>query len=351
MRVLVTGGGGFVGGAIVDELLARGHEVTSLSRGVYPELERKGVVCVRADLTEGATLGAAVRGHDAVIHSAARAGIWGPQADYWRTNVEGTRKVLAACLAEGVGRLVYTSSPSVCFDGRDHLRAGNDLPHAQRFLAPYPASKAAAERSVLEVGENDGLLTCVLRPHLVFGPGDPHLLPRLVERARRGPLRIVGDGKNEVSLTYVENAAVAHVDAVERLEAGAAHVGRAYFVGQREPVRLWDWIAELLGRLAIPPPRKRVSAPAARALGGFLEWTWRGLRRRGEPPMTRFVASQLATSHSFDMGPLERDLGYRERVDMATALDRTVAWLSAGAREEIKAGDCPTDRVPDPRAR
>ncbi|MDP6538488.1 MAG: NAD-dependent epimerase/dehydratase family protein [Planctomycetota bacterium] len=337
MRVLVTGGGGFVGGAVIEELAARGHEPTSLSRGAYPDLARKGVACVQADLADADALRAALRGQDAVVHCAARAGVWGPRAEYWRTNVEGTRNLLAACVAAGVERLVHTSSPSVCFDGRDHLGAGNDLPPARRFLAHYPASKAAAERGVLAAAERGELLACVLRPHLVFGPGDPHLLPRLVERARSGRLAIVGDGENEVSVTFVENAAVAHVDALERLAPGAAHVGRAYFVGQREPVRLWDWIADLLGRLGVAPPRRRLSAATARALGSACEWTWRGLRLAGEPPMTRFVAAQLATSHSYDLEPLERDVGYRERVGMDEGLERTIAWLRAPAAATVKA--------------
>src|SRR5207237_4860169 len=139
----------------------------------------------------------------------------------------------------GVPRLVFTSSPSVCFDGRDHVNASNDLPYAKRFLAAYPETKARAEKLVLAANGARGLATVALRPHLVFGPGDPHLIPRLLDRARRGRLLAVGDRKNRISLTYVDNAAHAHVDACDRLEPGAAHAGRAYFIAQTEPVRLW----------------------------------------------------------------------------------------------------------------
>ena len=328
MKVLVTGGGGFVGKAIVHELLARGHEVGSASRGAYPELEEQGVTTHRVDLADAATTTQALAGYEAVVHTAALAGVWGPRADYLRANVDGTRNVLAACTAHGIERLVYTSSPSVCFDGHGHRNAGNDLPRATRFLAAYPETKAIAERLVLEAN-GPTLATCALRPHLVFGPGDPHLIPRLLQRARSGRLAIVGDGSNEVGMTYVENAAVAHADALEALGPDAPHAGRAYFVTQRESVKLWDWIGRLLADLDIPPPRRRVSVGTARAAGTVLEGVWRALRLRSEPPMTRFVALQLATDHSYDPEPLRRDVGYRERVDMEQATERLVASLRA----------------------
>lgn len=327
MRVLVTGGGGFVGGAIVRELLARGYEVSSMSRGAIPELAALGVHCVRANLGDAAAVQRALAGHELVFHCAAKAGIWGSAAELQRTNVDGTRHVLDACRAHGVRRLVFTSSPSVCFDGRDHVRASNDLPRAQRFLAPYPRTKAAAEALVLAANGAHGLATVALRPHLVFGPGDPHLLPRLVERARRGKLAIVGRGDNEVSLTYVENAALAHVVAAEALSLDAPHAGRAYFLGNREPVALWPWIDALLARLSIPPVRRRVPFALAYSAGATLELAWRALHLAGEPPMTRFLAAQLASSHSYDLAPAERDFGYVERVPMDEAVARSVAWL------------------------
>jgi nucleoside-diphosphate-sugar epimerase len=216
----------------------------------------------------------------------------------------------------------------VCFDGRDHRMAGNDLPLATRFLCAYPATKAAAERLVR--GANDArLATCVLRPHLIFGPGDPHLVPRLLERARAGRLAVVGRGDNEVSLTYVDNAAAAHLDAALALAPGAAHAGRAYFLAQAEPVRMWTWIGAVLAGAGLPPPRRRVPAGVAYAAGAACEVAWRVLRRAGEPPMTRFVARQLATTHTYDLGPAERDFGYRERVPLAAATARTIAALAA----------------------
>lgn len=329
MRALVTGGGGFLGRAIVEALLAEGHVVTTLSRGEHRELAELGVRHVRADLADARAMRDAFRGQDAVFHAAAKAGVWGRAADYERANVTATRNVLAACEQHRVPRLVFTSSPSVVFDGADQLDAGNDLPYPKRFLAHYPRTKARAEQLVLAANGHWGLATCALRPHLIFGPGDPHLVPRLIERARAGRLAIVGAGDNLVSMTAVENAAAAHLDAARTLAPGAPHAGRAYFVCQHGPVRLWDWIGELLDALGIARPRRRVPLRAARAAGAGLELLWGLLGLRGEPPMTRFVALQLARTHTYDLGPAQRDFGYRERLDMAEATRRLHAALRA----------------------
>ena len=282
MKALITGGGGFLGGAIATQALARGWQVASISRGHYPELAAKGVTCFQADLGQadravgGAhaeALAAAVAGCDVVFHTAAKAGVWGRRSDFWSANVDATRHVTEACLFAGVPRLVHTSSPSVCFRGTDELDASNDLPLAPEFLALYPESKALAERLV-QAAAGGALATCVLRPHLIFGPGDPHLLPRLIERGRRGRLKRIGSGQNEVSLCFVENAAHAHLLAAESLTPSARHAGRAYFIAQEEPVRLWDWIDSVFVGLGIDPVRGSLSANGARRLGAVLEALW-----------------------------------------------------------------------------
>lgn len=328
MRALVTGGGGFLGTELCRQLRAADDEVHSVSRGDHPHLRALGVVTHHGDLADAPKLAELAEGMDVVFHVAAKAGVWGRRRDYFATNLEGTEHVLAACRSAGVPRLVHTSSPSVCFDGKDHRRVAADLPRATDFLAHYPASKAAAEERVL--AENDArLTTCALRPHLIFGPGDPHLLPRLVERARAGRLAVVGAGDNEVTLCYVENAAHAHVLAARALEPGAPHAGRAYFIGQEQPVELWPWIDGLLEALDVPPVRRRVSQRTAHVAGAALEGLWRLLSLPGEPPMTRFVAAQLATSHSYSMQPARDAFGYRELVDLDQATRRSVEWLRA----------------------
>ncbi|HVS10465.1 MAG TPA: NAD-dependent epimerase/dehydratase family protein [Planctomycetota bacterium] len=329
MNVAVTGGGGFVGRYVVEALIARGHEVGSIGRAPRPELERLGVRAVQADVRDPSGLEAAFRGCAGVVHAAAKTGVWGRRSEFVEANVQGTRSVLEACRRAGVARLVYTSSPSVVFDGRDHVRAGPELAYARRHLCAYSETKAEAEREVLAAHGRGGLATCALRPHLVFGPRDPHLVPRLVERARRGRLAVVGGGENEVTLCYAENAAWAHVLALEALEPGAAHAGRAWFVGQERPVRLWSWIGELCRRLDLPAPRRRVPLGVAYALGAALEGVHSALGLEREPAMTRFVALQLARSHSYDMEPARRAFGYRERVGDAEAMDRLVTWMKA----------------------
>jgi nucleoside-diphosphate-sugar epimerase len=329
MKVLVTGGGGFLGGAIVRMLRARGDEVTVVARGDYPELQAAGVRLHRGDLADAAAVDAAFVGQELVIHAAAKPGVWGPYEDYYRSNVLATRVVIAACRKYGISRLVYTSSPSVVFSAGDHEDAGNDLPYPDSYLAFYPQTKAEAEREVL-AANSPSLATVSLRPHLIWGPGDPNLLPRLIDRARRGRLRIVGDGKNKVSLTYIDNAAAGHVQAADQLAPGVAWAGKAYFINDPEPVNLWDWINNLLLRLEVPQVKRKVSPGLARFVGGVAEWVWRSLSLAGEPPMTRFVAEQLCRSHWYSLAPAQAAFGYHPVRSAAEALELTAKALKKG---------------------
>lgn len=321
MSVLVTGGGGFLGTAIVRELLARGERVRSVSRKRYSHLDTLGVEQIQADLADSAAVLAAARGCDSVFHVAAKAGVWGARRDYWRANVVGTRHVIAACRSAGVSRLVFTSSPSVTFVGTDQSGADEREPYPRRYLAHYPATKAVAERYAL-AADGPALSVVALRPHLIWGPGDPHLIPRLVERAKAGRLRRVGDGRNRVDTVFVENAALAHVQAWDALRPGAPVAGRAYFVSNGEPLPLWDFLNQILERHGVPPVTRAISAGAAYRIGAALEGVWTMLRLRDEPPMTRFVARQLATEHWFDLSAARRDFGYAPRVSMAEGLRR-----------------------------
>lgn len=323
MRVLVTGGGGFLGAAICRRLVAAGHEVAAVARGSYPALEALGVRLYRGDLAEEAAVDAAFAGRDLVFHAAAKAGVWGPEAEFRRSNVEATAVVLRLCRRHGVSRLVYTSSPSVVFGAADHEGAGNDLPYPDSYLAHYPRTKAEAERAVLAANGAE-LATVALRPHLIWGPGDPHLLPRLVARARAGRLRRVGEGRNRVSLTFVENAAAAHIQAASVLAPGASWAGRPYFVNDPEPVVLWDWFNGLFQRIGVPPVTASVSPGLARAAGAAAEWIW-GFGLSGEPPMTRFVAEQLWRSHWYDLAPAIQAFGAWEQADLEAGLEATAA--------------------------
>jgi nucleoside-diphosphate-sugar epimerase len=327
MRALVTGGGGFVGRYIVEQSLARGDEVTAFARGAYPELEKMGVRLVRGDLADAAAVEAACAGIDVVYHVASKTGYWGSWESYYHTNVVGTRNVIAACRTRGVPRLVYTSTPSVVFG--NHSIEGNDesLPYPDRYESFYPQTKAMAERAVREANGQDGLLTVALRAHNIFGPRDRHLLPRVIARARTGRLPIVGNGMNVVDLTYVEDAARAHLLAADALQPGSPAAGAVYFVSQDDPVNVWDFINSLLHELGIPRITKRVPLWAARAAGAVLEFAYRFLPLAGEPFITRFLASEVAMSHYFDISRAHHDLGYAPQFTMEEATQRTVTYF------------------------
>lgn len=321
MKALVTGGGGFLGLAIVKQLLARGDVVRSISRRHHPDLEAIGVDQVAGDLTDAAVMARAALGCDIVFHVAAKAGIWGPWNDYYQTNVVGTETVISVCRSLGIRRLVYTSSPSVVFTGHDHEGIDESTPYATRFLAHYPHTKMLAERQVLAANGPD-LATVALRPHLIWGPGDHHLIPRLVDRARQGKLRIIGSGTNRVDTIYVDNAADAHLLAADRLHPGSPVAGQAYFLSNGEPVVIWNFINQILEKAGVPIVTHRVPARVAYLMGAVLETVHRLFNRAGEPRMTRFVARQLSISHWFDIGAARRDLAYEPGVSIAEGLTR-----------------------------
>jgi len=315
--VLVTGGTGFLGRRLVERLLGQGRRVTILCRSAAPELEARGARVVRAALDEREAVRAACSGQAAVFHVAAKVGVWGPMEDYYRANVLGTRAVLEGCRAAGVRRLVHTSTPSVVYNGRGLRGADESLPLTKSCPSPYPVTKAIAEAEVL-AAHAPGLHTVALRPHLIWGPGDPHLVPRILARAQSGRLRIVGEGNNRVDLVHVENAVDAHLAAEAALARSDPPAGGcAYFITNGEPVLLWPWINGLLTALGRPPVRRRISLPAALAVGAVAECVWRIFKLRGEPPITRFVAAELAKDHWFDLTAARRDLGYAPRISMA----------------------------------
>lgn len=330
MKLLVTGGGGFLGQTLCRGLVARGHEVTSFNRGHYPELDAIGVRQVRGDLADAEAVHAAARGNEAVFHNAAKAGSWGSRESYHQANVVGTDNVIAACRAHGIGRLVYTSTPSVTHRATHPVGGGtaDEVPYGEHLKAPYAATKLLAEKAVLAANDA-ALATVALRPRLIWGPGDRLLLPKIADRARAGRLRLVGSGDNLVDTTYIDNAAQAHFDAFEHLAPGAACAGRAYFVSNGEPKPMREILNALLAAVGAPPVTKSLPFPVAYAIGAVCEAAWTLLPLRGEPPLTRFLAEQLATTHWYDMGPARRDFGYQPKVSIAEGLRRLAASRDA----------------------
>jgi 2-alkyl-3-oxoalkanoate reductase len=326
MKALVTGGGGFLGGAIVRRLRARGDEVRSFSRGDYPELRSLGVEVIRGDLVDPEAVARAAEGCDIVFHSAAKAGIWGPHEEYHRANVVGTQNVIAACRRSHINRLIYTSSPSVVFNGRDMEGVDESAPYPQHYEASYPQTKAQAEKLVLEANDTD-LATVALRPHLIWGPGDQHLVPRIIARAKVGALRRIGRRPLLVDSVYVDNAAQAHLLAADRLRLGSAISGKTYFISQGDPRPLWDLINMILQAAGVPPVTRHISPQLAYAAGWFYERMYWLLRKQTEPPMTRFLARELSTAHWFDISAARRDLGYEPEVSFEQGVSRLAEWL------------------------
>jgi len=251
----------------------------------------------------------ACAGIDVVFHLAGVAGLWGSWKYYRDNNVLATRHVINACRKHHVPKLIFTSSPSVTFDGRPQENVNEDVGYACRWLSHYACSKAMAEQEVLEAS-SPWLATCALRPHTIWGPGDRHLLPRIINRARARRLRRVGDGQNQIDMTYVENAARAHVQAAHALSPDSVLAGRAYFVSQGQPVNCWHWINEVLSLADLPHVEKGISANAAWYAGAACEMAFGILRISAEPPMTRYLAALLGTSHYFDISRARDDFGY-----------------------------------------
>ena len=328
MKVLVTGGGGYLGRHLAMRLLREGHEVAVFGRRDYPFLPES-IEQIQGDLRSLESLRRACRGREAVFHVAALTGIWGPRLEFESVNLTGTHHLIQACQEQNVPRLIYTSSPSVVFGEASLEGADESTPYPEDYLCDYPRTKAAAERLVLEAHGRQGVQTAALRPHLIWGPGDPHLIPRIIQRARRGRLVQVGDGRNRVDITYIDNAVEGHLRALEALEGAGPAGGRVYFLSDGEPVVLWDWINRLLRALELPPVRRSISYPAGRALGGVLEAVYRFLGLSAEPPMTRFLAGQLAHSHYFDIGAARRDLQYQPVVSPEAAWQRTIEWFKS----------------------
>jgi nucleoside-diphosphate-sugar epimerase len=334
MKCLVTGGGGFLGSAVVRQLVARGDTVRTFQRGDYPELTALGVECLRGDLADAEGLRQAAVGVDAVFHIAAKPGVWGTYKDFHVPNVIGTQNVIAACKIANVPRLIFTSSPSVVFDGSDESNITESAPYPKRYLAHYPKTKAMAEKLVL-AANSDVLATVALRPHLIWGPGDPHLVPRILARARSGRLSMIGKRKNLVDSTYIDNAALAHVLAADRLSPHAPCAGKAYFISNGEPLAMADLIRRILAAAGLDPVIPNIPTRIAYAAGSAMELSHKFLRLKSEPMLTRFVARQLSTAHWFDLTAARRDLGYHPIISVDEGF-RRLAHALRNAPVEVR---------------
>ncbi len=325
MRALVTGAGGFLGGAIARLLLERGDSVRTFSRSRYERLAD----CeqIQGDIADAAAVRKACEGVEVVFHVAGKVGLWGRYRDFYETNVGGTRSVLAACQDLGIRRLVFTGSPSVVFDGRDVAGVDESAPYPDRFDSHYSRTKAIAEDMALSAASED-LGVVSLRPHLIWGPGDQHIAPRIIAKAKAGRLRRIGAYDKLVDTTYVDDAARAHILAAGKLAVDPAINGRAYFLSSGDPRPIWEIVNGILAAADLAPIERAVPLPVARAAAFAYEAAWRALFLKGEPPLTRFLVSQLTTAHWFDISAAKRDLGYAPTVTIEEGLRRLRSWLS-----------------------
>ena len=319
MQILVTGGTGFLGQHLARALLARGHGVCIAGRdfGTAQEVITAGAQSVIADLRDRAAITAACAGVDAVFHVGALSAPWGNRRDFFAINVDGTAHVIDGCRIHNVSRLIYVSSPSVLFDGKDQRDLTDAAPYPHRFASVYSLTKKLGEDLV----NKSGLAAVTLRPKAIFGPGDRALLPRLIDAARRGRLPQIGNGRNLVDLTYVDNVVHALVLA---LDAPAA-VGNTYTITNNEHTSLWDVIKSVLRRLGINDQLRRVPLPVALAAATLMEA--RAAMTKQEPTLTRYTAAILGRTQTYNISAAKRDLGYTPLVSVAEGVERTLAAL------------------------
>ncbi len=332
LSILVTGGGGFLGFAITEMLVKKGHAVKSFSRGTYPELDALSVTQIRGDISNPDDVDRAVQGSDVVFHVAAKPGVWGKYDDYYNTNTLGTQNVVDACLKHKVRHLIHTSSPSVVFTAGDMEGADESIPYTETFHTAYIKTKKLAEDIVLSAVRDKGLKAVILRPHLIWGPRDNHLVPRVISRAKK--LVKVGKRNNLVDTLYIDNGAHAHVLAHEALMRDPSLSGRVYFITNGEPRPMWDIINGILEAGGLPPITRALPHRVVWCIGAVMEFVYTLFCLPGEPKMTRFVADELATVHWFDISAAKRDLGYEPLVSIDEGLRRLGEWLKKGIRGE-----------------
>ena len=364
-HVFVTGAGGFLGKAICKLLRLTNIKVTGFARGSYPELTEMGVNMIQGDITDFTQLKESMKSCDLVFHVAAKAGVWGSKDDYFKPNVQGAENIIQACHELAITRLVYTSTPSVTFAGVDEAGIDESQPYADNFLNYYGESKALAEQLVLNASssyldqkkqqssqldsqqsqqnsqidsqqaskkdskQGKHLKTVALRPHLIWGPNDPHLVPRVLERARSGKLKLVGKEDKLVDTIFVDNAAYAHILAAISLSNDMTNcIGKAYFISNDQPITMAAMLNNILHCAQLPPVTKRIPSSVAYGVGVLLEWVYKIRDIKEEPIMTRFVARQLSTCHYFDISAAKNDLCYTPLISIDDGMKLLKASLT-----------------------
>ncbi len=322
-KVLVTGARGFLGKKIVKKLLEKNYYVVAFSRTIDQELKDLPIKTISGDITNYEQIYDALKGIDGVFHVASKVGMWGKREDFYKTNVLGTEQLIKACINRKVKKIVYTSTPSVVFGKEDLKGVDESTPYPDHFLTFYAETKAEAEKLIMKANGQGELVTTSLRPHLIYGEEDPNLLPRLTLAAKKKRLKMIGQGTNLVDVIYVDNAADSHIKAYEVLSHGSKNEGKAYFIAQERPVNCWEFINQLLEISGAPMVKRSVPMALAYSVGAVIEVIFSIFRiKRFEPPMTRFIALQLGTSHFFNLANAKNDFGHNPKISIEESLIR-----------------------------
>ena len=322
-KAIVTGGGGFLGKALCVELKDLGYEVIALARGSYPELELLGITTRQCDISEPLdNFVDDFKDAEVIFHTAAKVKMWGDYKDFYKINVEGTKNLISMAKKSGIKKFIYTSSPSVIADGTNLKGINESYDYPKAHKANYPKTKAIAERIVLEENSHE-FKTVSLRPHLIWGPGDNNFVPTILERAKAGKLVRVGNGKNLVDLSFIDDCVSAHICALTAVDTNPKASGKAYFISQGEPVELWSWIDEVLVKNGQPKIKKSIPFMVAYNLARLLEGVYKLFSIKSEPPLTKFLVSEMATDHYFDISRAKKHLGYEPKYSISEAIEIT----------------------------
>lgn len=324
MKILITGATGFLGFQLAKDLIKKGHEVYNFSRSSSKELDELGVLTINGDLTniQNVTDLLDKTPIEAIFHVASKVGMWGHWDDFYKSNFIGTKNLYdLAQKYEAIKYFIYTSTPSVVFENKSILNGDESLPYAKDSLSLYAKSKILAEDYILN--KRTRLLTCALRPHLIYGEKDKNIIPRLIEAKKKNKLKIIGNGENLVDVIHVENASHAHILAFEELTKQAKCSGKAYFIAQEKPVKLWEFINKILETKKISPVNQKINFKTAYYIGLAIEIILKTFRIYNvHPAMTRFVALQLGKSHYFSHERAYQDFGYSPLFNIEESLNK-----------------------------